>query len=81
MIEIGDVTKARRVRVTSGHVQWRFQWTAPLNPITQRITTLINTSSLARHLPDEKGGPRVVPAERRGIECCDSRYPESKTLK
>jgi len=38
-----------------------------LNPINQRITTLNNTSSLARFLPDQKGGTRVAPAERRGI--------------
>jgi len=40
----------------------------------------MNAPSLARHLPDQKGGTSVVPAERRGIECCDSGYPELKTL-
>jgi len=44
MIEIGDVTKARPERVTPTPLQQRLQWTAPLNPINQRITTLINTS-------------------------------------
>jgi len=43
MIEIGDVTKARPERVTPTPLQQRLQWTAPLNPINQRITTLINT--------------------------------------
>jgi len=52
MIEIGDVTKARPVRVTPRPLQWRLQWTAPLNPLNQGITTLINNSSLARHLSD-----------------------------
>jgi len=54
MIEIGDVTKARPVRVMPRTLQQRPQWTAPLNPINQRIITLINTSSLARHLPDQR---------------------------
>jgi len=80
MIEIGDATKARPARVTPRPLQQRLQWTAPLNPVNQRNTTLINTSSLARHIPDQKGGTSVVPAERRGIECCDSGYPEPKTL-
>jgi len=38
MIEIGDVTKARHERVTPRPLQQRLQWTAPLNPINQRIT-------------------------------------------
>ena len=80
MIEIGDVTKARPVKVTPRPLQQRLQWTAPVNPINQKLTTLINTSSLARHLTDQKEGTSVVPAERRGIGCCDSGNPESKTL-
>jgi len=80
MIEIGDVTKARPERVTPRPLQQRLQWTAPLNPINQRITTLINTSSLAMHLPDQKGVTSVVPSERRDIECCASGYPALKRL-
>jgi len=72
MIEIADVTKARPERLTSRPLQQRLQWTAPLNPINQIITTLINTPSLTRYLPDQKGGTSVVPAERRCIECCAS---------
>ena len=49
MIEIGDVTKARPVRVTPRPLQRRFQWTTPLHPTNQKIATLINTSSRARH--------------------------------
>jgi len=64
IIVIGDVTKTRPVRVTPRPLQQRLQWTAPLNPINQRISTLINTSFLARHLPDQKEGTSVVPAER-----------------
>jgi len=80
MIEIGDVTKARPERLTPRPLQRRLQWTAPLNPTNQIITTLFNTSSLAKYLPDQKGGTSVVPAERRGIECCASGYPELKSL-
>jgi len=82
MVEISDVTKARPERGMRRPLQQRFQWTAPLNPITQRIATLINTSSLARYLPDQKGDTSVVglPAETRGIECCASGYPELKSL-
>jgi len=59
MIEIGEVTKARPERVTPRPLQQRLQWTAPLNPINQKITTLMGVTS-------------VVPAERRDIECCAS---------
>jgi len=52
----------------------------PLNPVNQIITTLSNTTSLVRHLPDQKGVTSVVPPERRGIECCVSGYPEPKNL-
>ena len=38
------------------------------------------TSSLGKHLPDQQGGTRLVPAEKRGIECCASGYPELKSL-
>jgi len=48
MIEIDDVTEARPERVTPRPLQQRLQWTAPLNPINQRIATFINTSSLGR---------------------------------
>jgi len=75
MTEISDVTKARPERVTPRPLQQRLQWITPLNPINQRITTLMNTS-LARHLRDLKGVTIVVPAEWRGIECCASVYPE-----
>jgi len=68
MTEIGDVIKACPEMMTRRLLQQRLQWTAPQNPITQRITTVINTSSLARYLPDQKGGTSVVPSERRGIE-------------
>jgi len=64
--------------VTPRTLQQRLQSTALSNPINQRITTLMNTSSLARYLPDQKGGTSVVLAERRGIECCASGYPELK---
>jgi len=80
MIEIGDVTKARTVKVMLRPLQQRLQWTAPLHPRNQIITILIITSSLARHLPDQKGVTNVVPAERRGIEYCASGYPERKSL-
>jgi len=80
MVEVSDVTKARPKRVTSRPLQQRLQWTASLNPPNQRYATLINTSSLARYLPDQKGGTSVVPAETRGVECCASGYPKSKTL-
>jgi len=53
VIEIGGVTKARPERVMPRPLQQRLQWTAPLKSINRRITTLINTSSLARHLPDQ----------------------------
>jgi len=66
-IEISDVVKASLERVTPRPHQQRLQWIAPVNPINQRITTLINTSSLASHLPDLNGLTSVVPAERRGI--------------
>jgi len=56
MIEIGDDTKARPERVTPRPLRQRLQWTTPLNPAYQRITTLINTSSLVRYLPDQKRG-------------------------
>jgi len=59
MIEIGEVTKARPERVTPRPLQQRLQWTAPLNLINQKITTLMGVTS-------------VVPAERRDIECCAS---------
>jgi len=36
--------------------------------------------SLTRYLPDQKGGTSIVPAERRGITCCVSAYPELKSL-
>ena len=62
--------KARPERLTPRPLQQRPQCAAPLNPITQRITTLINTSSLMS----------VVPPKRRCIECCASGYPELKSL-
>ena len=65
MIEISDVIKASPARVTPSPLQQRLQWIASLDPINQRITTLINTSSLASHLPDLKGVTGVLPAERR----------------
>jgi len=80
IIKIGDVRKARPERVTPRPLQQRLQWAAPLNLINQRIVTLINTFTLARYLPDQKGGTSVVPAERRGIECCASGYPELESL-
>jgi len=46
MAEINDVTKARPESVTPRTLQQRIQWTAPLNSIKQKATTLINTSSL-----------------------------------
>jgi len=64
MIEIGDVTKARPERLTPRPLQQRLQCTVPLNPINQIITTLINTSSLVRHLPDQKVVTSVVPSKR-----------------
>jgi len=66
--------------VTPRPLHQRLHWTTPLNPINQRITTLINACSLARYIPDQKGGTSVVPAERRDIECCASGYPELKSL-
>jgi len=81
MVEISDVTKARPERVTPRPLQQRLQWTAPLNPTNQGITTLINTSSLARYLPDQKGGTSVISAERTGIDCCARGCPKLKTLK
>jgi len=77
-IEIGDVTNARPEGVTPRpvQVQQRLQWTAPLNPINQRITT----SPLVRYLPDQKGVTSVVRAGRGGIECCASGYPELKSF-
>jgi len=81
MVEISDVTKASPERVTPRPLQQRLQWTAPLNPINQRIATLINTSSLARYLPDQNGGTSVEPAQTRGIECCTRGYPTLKSLK
>jgi len=42
--------------------------------------SLINTSSPVRYLPDQKGGTRVVPTERRGVECLAGAYPELKSL-
>jgi len=80
MIEICDVTKASPERATPRPLQEKLQWIAPLNPINQIILTLVNTSSLARYLPDQKGGTSAVPTERRGIECCASGYPELKSL-
>jgi len=59
-------SEARKVDARS--LQQRLQLTTPLNPINQIITTLINTSSLVRLLPDQKGVASVVPPERRGIE-------------
>ena len=79
MIEISDVIKTSPEKSTPRPLQQRLQWIAPLNPINQRVTTLINTSSLASHLPDLKGLTSVVPAERRGIEYCASGYPELKS--
>jgi len=66
--------------LTPRPLQQRLQWTAPLNPVNQIITTLINTSSLVRHLPDQKGVSNIVHPERRGSECCASGYPELKIL-
>jgi len=37
MIEIGDVTKARPERVTPKPLQQRLEWTAPLNPVNQKL--------------------------------------------
>jgi len=81
MVEISDATKARPERVTPRPLQQRLQWTAALNPINQKITTLINTSSLARYHPDQKGGTSVISPERRGIECCARGYQKLKSLK
>jgi len=53
MVEISDVTKARPERVTPRPLQQSLQWTAPLNPINQRIATHINASSPARDLRNE----------------------------
>jgi len=53
MIEICGVTKARPEMVTARPLQQRLQWTAPLKSINRRLKPLINTSSLARHLPDQ----------------------------
>ena len=74
--------KARSERLTPRPLQQRLQCTAPLNPINQIITTLINTSSLVRHLLDQKGVTitNVVPPGRIGIACCASGYPELKSL-
>jgi len=80
MIEIEDLTKASPERVTPRPLQRRLQWTAPVNPINQIITTHINISSLARHFPDQQGGASEGPAERIIIECCASGYPELKSL-
>jgi len=78
MIEIGDIKikKARPERVTPRPLQKRLSWRAPAKLINQRITVLINASSLDRYLLDQKRGTSIVPAERRGIECCASAYPE-----
>jgi len=46
--------------VTPKSLQQIIQWTKPLNPINQRITTLINASSLPRYLSDQKGGMSIV---------------------
>jgi len=54
IIEIGDVTKARPVRVTPRPLQQRFQWTAPLNPINQRITTRGESK------PERRSGERII---------------------
>jgi len=70
----------RSKRVTPRPLQQRLQWAASSNPINQRITTLINTFSLARHLPDKKGGMSVLSAQTRGSECRASGYPELKIL-
>jgi len=53
MIEIGGVAKSRPERVTPRPLQQRLQWTAPLKSTNRKIATLINTSPLARHLPDQ----------------------------
>jgi len=85
MIDIDDVAKAGPVRVTPRPLQQKLQLTVPLNPINQRITTPINTSSMARH-PLTRREVRVQSKWtfmchlQRGIECCDSGYPETKTL-
>jgi len=80
MIEIGDAEKARGERMKPRLLRQRLQWTGPQNTINQRIITLINTSSLARYLPDQKGGVSLTLAERRGIECYASTYPDLKCL-
>ena len=46
--------KVRPVRLTPRPFQQRLQSTVPLNPINQTITTLIDTSSLVRHLTDQR---------------------------
>jgi len=46
MIEIGDVTKARPERLTPRPLRRRLQWTAPLNPLNQIITTLFKITTL-----------------------------------
>jgi len=80
MTDISHVTKARPERVIPRPLQQRLQSIAPLKAINQRITTLINTSSLARYLPDQKRGTSVVPPEMGDMECCASGYPELKSL-
>jgi len=60
MIEISDITKARPLKVAPRPLEQRIQWTAPLKPINQKITTPINTSSLVRRLPYQKGGTSRV---------------------
>jgi len=67
MMEIVDVKKSRLVKVTPRPLQQRVQRTAPLKPNKSKNCNLIKYSSLARHLPDQKEGTSVVPAERRGI--------------
>jgi len=58
--------KARPERLTPRPLQQRLQCTAPLNPIKQTITTLINTSYLIRHLPDQKRVTSVQQYLQRG---------------
>jgi len=69
VIEIGGVTKARPERVMPRPLQQRLQWTAPLKSINRRITTLINTSSLARHLPDQSYECSTCREERYWVLC------------
>jgi len=80
MTDISHVTKETPESVTPKPLQQRLQTIAPLKAINQRITTLINTSSLARYLPNQKRSTSVVPAEMGDMECCASGYPDLKSL-